>query len=44
MKIFYNKSLFVLANVVNKLAEIYNTSSEEIAKITTKNSRTIFSI
>jgi TatD DNase family protein len=38
-----NESSYIL-NVANKLAEIYGVSVEEIAKITTKNSKSIFGI
>ncbi|MBW1294744.1 TatD family hydrolase, partial [Aquimarina litoralis] len=38
-----NESSYLI-EVVNKLAEIYNTSPDEIAKITTQNSKDIFGI
>ena len=38
-----NESSYII-NVVNKLAEIYKISPEEIAEITTKNSKDIFGI
>lgn len=38
-----NESLYVL-NVLKKMAEIYNVSEEKIAKITTQNSKEVFSI
>lgn len=38
-----NESAYII-NIVNKLAEIYTTTSEEISKITTENSKSIFSI
>lgn len=38
-----NESSYII-NVVNKLAAIYNVSSEEIAEITTQNSKSVFGI
>ena len=38
-----NESAYIL-NVLNKVSEIYGVSQEEIARITTKNSKAIFSI
>jgi len=38
-----NESSYII-NVVQKLAEIYSCTPEEIAKVTTKNSKTVFSI
>ena len=38
-----NESSYLL-NVAHKLAEVYNTSVEEIAKITTQNSKDVFGI
>ena len=38
-----NESVYIL-NVLERVSEIYNISEEEVAKITTKNSKDIFSI
>ena len=38
-----NESVYIL-NVLKRVSEIYNISEEEVAKITTKNSKDIFSI
>jgi TatD DNase family protein len=38
-----NESSYII-HVVNKLAEIYSLSKEEIARITTENSKAIFGI
>ncbi len=38
-----NESAYIL-NVLNKVSEIYGVSQEEISRITTKNSKAIFSI
>jgi TatD DNase family protein len=38
-----NESAYLL-NVANKMAEIYQVSLEEIARITTNNSKTIFGV
>jgi TatD DNase family protein len=38
-----NESSYVV-NVVNKLAELYDTSTEHIAEITTQNSKAVFGI
>ncbi|RTY89370.1 TatD family hydrolase [Flavobacterium sp. GT3R68] len=38
-----NESSYII-NVVNKLAEIYNVSADEIARVTTENSKAIFGI
>ena len=38
-----NESLY-LVNVLNKVAEIYNTTPEEVAAVTTQNSKDIFGV